>query len=126
MLPVHPFHLFSAVLHRIIYRDWSSSSSRSRSRSLSKLRPTTKNNSSAVITKSHGRTRASSASSSSEWESSPHSNDNGRSRRTSNRGRRDFAERKELRGVNPPQISSNPSAKGKAAPEPPKVNFFGL
>ena len=90
------------------------------------MRPATKNNSSAPPTKAHGgRARASSgSSSSSEWESSPHSNDVGRPRRPSNRGRRDFAERKELRGVNPPPASSHPSAKGKAVPEPLKVSQF--
>ena len=90
------------------------------------MRPATKNNSSAPPTKAHGgRVRASSgSSSSSEWESSPHSNDVGRPRRPSNRGRRDFAERKELRGVNPPPASSHPSTKGKAVPEPPKVSLF--
>ncbi len=90
------------------------------------MRPATKNNSSAPPTKAHGgRARASSgSSSSSEWESSPHSNDVGRPRRPSNRGRRDFAERKELRGVNPPPASSHPSTKGKAVPEPPKVIYL--
>lgn len=92
------------------------------------MRPATKNNSSAPPSKAHGgRARASSgSSSSSEWESSPHSNDVGRPRRPSNRGRRDFAERKELRGVNPPPTSSHPSTKGKAVPEPPKVKPFVL
>ena len=74
--------------------------------------------------KSHGRARSSSASSSSsEWESSPHSN--GRSRRnTSNRGRRDFAERKELRGGNSPPLP--PQTSSRKTSEPAKVKRLRL
>jgi len=105
-------------------RGWSTSSSRSRSRSPSSKHRSAapKSNSMAPpANKSHGRTRSSSgSSSSSEWESSPHSNDNGRSRR-SNRGRRDFAERKELRGgATPPSLPPLSSIKGKTS-DLPKV-----
>ena len=72
------------------------------------------------------RPRSSSgSSSSSDWETSSHSSGDGRSRR-SNRGRRDFAERKELRAGNtPPLPPAPPVPKGKVA-EPPKVSFSWL
>ena len=110
----------------MVSRGWSTSSSRSRSRSPSSKHRSAapKSNSMAPpANKSHGRTRSSSgSSSSSEWESSPHSNDNGRSRR-SNRGRRDFAERKELRGgATPPSLPPLSSIKGKTS-DLPKVTL---
>jgi len=70
-----------------------------------------------------GRSRSSSeSSSSSEWESSPHSNGNGRSRR-SHRGRRDFAERKELPrlGAVTPPLHAPPHTLRTKTSEPPKV-----